>query len=235
MKITKASKKRGQTTKRAMKKKQASRFASASQGDPSVFKEDQKIRFFDLAAELRNKIYTFASHDAEGELVGSRELVRPGAVSQRFRKEYMAQAFRTDHFVADYRLPPTLLPTPSTLPPHTIVSRLTKVVFKINDLQSVNIAQDKSAWQSAFFLMDVRVELGGNAASILCSPANTLLTAGGGELFSLIMKLDRGAIVTYDPPIHPTFYNEWEDQRQQWAAENSRIRGYIERQTATSR
>ncbi|KAI7163599.1 hypothetical protein KC349_g1271 [Hortaea werneckii] len=240
MAITKISKKHDQTEKKAIKRYQASRFAPVFKDDPSVFKDDQNLCIIDLASEIRNGICTFAGHYGPGELIEARELVPPGRVSKRFRLEYMARAFKTDISIVNYSLPPMLLPMRSTLPPHTILSRLTKVVFKINDLQSVNIAQDKSGWQSAFFLMDVRVELGGNAASILCSPADMPFAAdqqmyGGGDLFGLIVKLDKTAIVSYDPPIHPTFYNEWEDQRQQWAADNSRIRRYIERQTAISR
>ncbi|KAI7427847.1 hypothetical protein KC336_g5762 [Hortaea werneckii] len=235
MKITKTMKKSGQAKKKAMKKTQASRFASALKSDPSVFKDGQKIRFFDLASEIRNEIYTFAARDGDGGLVANRELVRPGLVSKRFRLEYMAQALQAADFVADYRLPPTLLPMPSTLPPHTILSKITNVVFQINDLNSAHVDKDKSAWQSAFFLKEVRVELSGEAASIMCSPPNAELGSEQRmqrcDVFKLIMKLDRSVVVKYDPPIDPTTYSEWEDQRERWAPDHGTIREYIKKQT----
>lgn len=142
----------------------------------------------------------------------------------------------TDFFIVDYRMPPSLLPVPSTLPPHSIMSRLRKVTLQVNDLNSAYVEKDMSAWQSAFFLDEVQVELSGEAAEIMCSPADVPL---GPEqsmhscniFFSLLMKLDKAVVLKYDPPIHPTFYSEWDGERQQRAPDHSKIRGYIERQT----
>lgn len=97
-------------------------------------------------------------------------------------------------------------------------------------------AKGKSAWQSAFFLKEVRVELSGEAASVKCSPpeiplAPAQLMQSCNILFSLIVNLDSSVVIKCDPPIHPTFINEWDAKRRQFAVDHGGIRSFTERQT----